>query len=41
MHKRQSVLIDKDGTVLRFFGDVDPAKHSAEVLSVIQSADTK
>ncbi len=31
--KRQSVLIGLDGKVVRFFRDVDPATHSAEVLA--------
>jgi peroxiredoxin Q/BCP len=34
-HKRQSVLIGSDGKVLRFFESVDPATHSAEVLSAL------
>jgi peroxiredoxin Q/BCP len=31
--KRQSVLVGSDGRVVRFFRDVDPATHSAEVLA--------
>ena len=34
-HKRQSVLIGADGKVLKFFPDVDPATHSAEVLELL------
>ena len=35
-HKRQSVLLDAQGKVLKFFPDVDPASHSAEVLALLQ-----
>ncbi len=41
VHKRQSVLIDKDGTVLRFYEDVDAKAHSAQVLADVQEADAK
>lgn len=34
--KRQSVLLDASHKVARFFDDVDPAKHAAEVLAVVQ-----
>ena len=34
--KRQSVLIDKDGKVIRFYDSVDPAKHADEVLADLQ-----
>lgn len=38
-HKRQSILIGPDGKVLRFYSDVDPAKHVSEVISDIKSAE--
>ena len=31
-HKRQSILIGPDGKVAKFYADVDPNKHTAEVL---------
>lgn len=34
-HKRQSVLIDRGGQVVRFYDDVDPAAHASEVLKDI------
>jgi peroxiredoxin Q/BCP len=37
-HKRQSILVGPDGKVLRFYDDVDPAKHVSEVISDIKSA---
>jgi len=36
--KRQSVLIDRDGKILKFYEDVNPDTHTAEVLKDIQSA---
>jgi peroxiredoxin Q/BCP len=38
LHKRQSVLIGADGKVLKFFTDVDPEAHSAEVLKLLGAA---
>lgn len=38
-HKRQSILIGPDGKVLRFYSDVDPARHVAEVISDIKGAE--
>ena len=35
LHKRQSILIAPDGKVARVYSDVDPAKHSAEVLQAM------
>lgn len=37
LHKRQSLLIDRDGTLLRRFDNVDPAHHSDEVLQLVTS----
>jgi thioredoxin-dependent peroxiredoxin len=42
--KRQSVLIGKDGHVIKFYEDVDPQKHPAEVLKDLtasENSDTK
>ena len=36
--KRQSVLLDADHKVVKFFPDVDPVKHAEEVLSVAGAA---
>jgi peroxiredoxin Q/BCP len=36
-HKRQSLIIGKDGKLLKFLGDVDPATHTAEVLKILQA----
>ena len=36
--KRQSVLLDADHRVVKFFDDVDPNKHAAEVLEVARQA---
>ena len=36
LNKRQSVLVGKDGKVVKFFEDVDPEKHAAEVLSLLE-----
>jgi len=36
-YKRQSVLLDADHRVVRFFDDVDPNKHAAEVLAIVGS----
>jgi peroxiredoxin Q/BCP len=38
IHKRQSVLIAADGTLLRFYGDVDPQTHADEVLADLARA---
>jgi peroxiredoxin Q/BCP len=35
--KRQSVLLDKTGKVIRFYDTVDPAKHADEVLADLQT----
>ncbi|MGC4122419.1 MAG: peroxiredoxin [Myxococcales bacterium] len=35
--KRQSVLLDADHKVVKFFDDVDPSKHADEVLAVAQA----
>jgi peroxiredoxin Q/BCP len=37
-HKRQSILIGPDGKVIRFYSDVDPATHVAEVLADIKKS---
>ena len=34
--KRQSVLLDGQGKVVKFFDDVDPATHAAQVLALLQ-----
>jgi peroxiredoxin Q/BCP len=34
-HKRQSLLIDPEGKIAKFFPDVDPTTHSAEVLQLL------
>ncbi len=36
--KRQSVLLDADHKVVKFFDDVDPNKHAEEVLAVAAAA---
>jgi peroxiredoxin Q/BCP len=36
-HKRQSALISADGKLIQFYPDVDPAKHSAQVLNDLQN----
>lgn len=33
---RQTFVIGKDGRLLKIFRDVDPSKHSAEILSLLQ-----
>lgn len=38
--KRQSVLIGKDGHVIKFYEDVDPEKHPAEVLKDLAASDS-
>lgn len=38
--KRQSVLISKDGHVIKFYEDVDPEKHAAEVLKDLAASDS-
>lgn len=38
LHKRQSVLIGKDGKVIRFYDSVDPVAHVAEVISDIKKS---
>jgi peroxiredoxin Q/BCP len=35
--KRKSVLIGPDGSVVKFFEDVDPGKHTEEVLAAVRS----
>lgn len=35
VHKRQSLVVGPDGTLLAFFPDVDPGKHAEEVLAVL------
>ena len=37
-HKRQSVLLDAEGKVVKSFDDVDPSKHAEEVLAVAAQA---
>lgn len=37
LHKRQSLLIGPDGRVVKFYDDVDPAKHADEVLKDLQA----
>ena len=37
LHKRQSLLIGPDGRVVKFYDDVDPAKHADEVLKDIKA----
>jgi thioredoxin-dependent peroxiredoxin len=39
--KRQSVLLDADHKVVKFFDDVDPSKHADEVLAVAAQGQTK
>jgi len=36
MAKRQTFLIDPDGRVARHYADVDPDKHSAEIIAVLE-----
>jgi peroxiredoxin Q/BCP len=36
LHKRQSVLLDRQGRVVNFYDQVDPQAHSAEVLQALQ-----
>lgn len=36
LNKRQSVLLGKDGRVVKFFEEVDPEKHAAEVLALLE-----
>lgn len=35
-HKRQSLIVGKDGKLLKFIGDVDPDTHTAEVLKILR-----
>lgn len=35
-HKRESALISPDGRLIRFYPDVDPGKHTAQVLKDLQ-----
>jgi peroxiredoxin Q/BCP len=35
-HKRQSLIVGKDGKLLKFMGDVDPDTHTAEVLKILK-----
>lgn len=37
VHKRQSLLVGADGTLVEFFGAVDPETHADEVLEKIAS----
>lgn len=37
LHKRQSLLVGPDGRVVKFYDDVDPAKHADEVLKDIKA----
>ncbi|MGZ3696264.1 MAG: peroxiredoxin [Bdellovibrionota bacterium] len=37
-HQRQSILIGPDGKVVKFYDNVDPKKHVAEVIADIQGA---
>jgi peroxiredoxin Q/BCP len=37
VHKRQSLLVGADGTLLEFFGAVDPETHADEVLEKVAS----
>ena len=37
-HKRQSLLIDEGGKVVRFFDDVDPTTHTAAVMKAFEEA---
>jgi peroxiredoxin Q/BCP len=37
-HQRQSILIGADGKVIKFFDNVDPEAHSAEVLKLLETA---
>lgn len=39
--RRRSVLIGPDGKVLRYYGDVDPARHADEVIADIRKAETR
>lgn len=41
LHKRQSVLVGPDGKVVKFYDDVEPAKHAEEVLKDIKLASGK
>jgi peroxiredoxin Q/BCP len=40
LFKRQSVLIGKDGHVIKFYEDVDPEKHAEEVLKDLATSET-
>ena len=40
LHKRQSVLIGKDGKIVKFYDTVDPGKHAAEVLAELEKQKT-
>ena len=39
--RRESILIGPDGKVVHFYGDVDPAKHTQEVIADINAATPK
>ena len=39
--KRQSILISPEGKVIKFYGDVDPTKHVAEVIGDLKAAEAK
>lgn len=36
-HKRQSALISADGKLIQFYPDVDPSKHTAQVLKDLEN----
>ena len=37
-HKRQSLVISKEGKLLKFIGDVNPDTHTEEVLKILKQA---
>ena len=39
--RRQSLLIDPSGKVLRFYDDVEPSRHAKEIIADIQAAKAK
>lgn len=41
LSKRQSVLVNPEGKVVKFYDDVDPAKHADDVLKDIKNASIK
>ena len=40
-HKRESILIDGTGTIIKHYKDVDPQAHAAEVLNDLQKLKLK